>query len=325
MKGIIDDIRGIAANISDANWPASNLLDAHPRNLLKATDPDSHAPTVIITISMAATTLGATAVYIGNTNADTGGVVVDGAASVDLTFKSTSYFTMMVQKHLETFSQTWVDYSAINYDVHTTVVTLNCSGVSDIDIDTAGATYEAGTLSASGGGIANFFGTYTVNSSGNIDSVKIINPGTDHDGSTAIVVAPSHAGDGNAVLDGYSIVHAGIARCGFAREWQNPNYGLQEGFVDYSVYKEYHSGAEYVKPRDIVKTFSGILTIPYDEINVFHDLARQSRNFPIAWNLLGDDNEDQRGILFGKMRVLPRTVRNFPNYISTSFVIEEVL
>jgi len=70
-------------------------------------------------------------------------------------------------------------------------------GVDSLTITDGGATYTAGTLSATGGGGSSFAGTYTVDA-GVIDSVTITNAGTGYTSLPTIVV--SHAGDGNAVI-----------------------------------------------------------------------------------------------------------------------------
>ncbi len=74
--------------------------------------------------------------------------------------------------------------------------------VNSLTIAGGGATYSAGTLTATGGsqetdGI-DFSGTYTVDGSGTIDSVTILNPGTGYTSVPTIVI--SHAGDGNGSI-----------------------------------------------------------------------------------------------------------------------------
>ena len=70
-------------------------------------------------------------------------------------------------------------------------------GVDSLTITDGGATYTAGTLSATGGGGSSFAGTYTVDA-GVIKTVTITNAGTGYTSLPTIVV--SHAGDGNAVI-----------------------------------------------------------------------------------------------------------------------------
>ena len=69
------------------------------------------------------------------------------------------------------------------------------SSVNTLTITTAGATYSAGTLSASSGG---FTGTYTVDNAGGIDSVTITNGGSGYTSAPTVII--SHSGDGNAVI-----------------------------------------------------------------------------------------------------------------------------
>ena len=70
-------------------------------------------------------------------------------------------------------------------------------GVDSLTIPDGGATYSAGTLSATGGGGSSFAGTYTVDA-GVIKTVTITNAGTGYTSLPTIV--PSHAGDDNAVI-----------------------------------------------------------------------------------------------------------------------------
>ena len=67
----------------------------------------------------------------------------------------------------------------------------------DLEITTAGATYSAGTLTATGGGGGGFKGSYTV-SSGAIDTVTIVSVGGGYTSAPTIVISDS--GDGNAVI-----------------------------------------------------------------------------------------------------------------------------
>ena len=72
------------------------------------------------------------------------------------------------------------------------------SEIYDVEITTAGTGYDAGGLSATGGGPgAGFKGTYSV-SGGAITRMIIINMGSGYTSLPTIVI--SHAGDGNAVL-----------------------------------------------------------------------------------------------------------------------------
>ena len=69
------------------------------------------------------------------------------------------------------------------------------SSVNTLTITTAGATYSAGTLSASSGG---FTGAYTVDNAGGIDCVTITNGGSGYTSAPTVII--SHSGDGNAVI-----------------------------------------------------------------------------------------------------------------------------
>jgi hypothetical protein len=268
--------------------------------------------------------------YLGNTNAQSGTLTVknyDGSstiiASVDLTFTGVNYFTFLTQKYLETYREMWLDYSFVSEADHpegvTLEITLNTSVISDLVISDGGTGYSEGTLTATGGGGNGFFGTYKV-SGGVITSVHIIDGGTAYTSSPTIVT--SDAGNSDAVIDSYSILNCGIARGGFSKSFRNPNYGMKEGFIDYSIFKKYNSGSEYVKRRDIVRTFGGDVLVALEEVNNFSNLARQSRQYPLAWDVL---DGEQRGVCFGKITKLPLNSRAFLKEMRSSIIIEEVL
>ena len=70
--------------------------------------------------------------------------------------------------------------------------------VASLTISAAGASYTAGTLSATGGGGSGFSGSFAVSGTGAINSVTIISPGDGYTSAPTVVVSTS--GDGNAVV-----------------------------------------------------------------------------------------------------------------------------
>ena len=87
-----------------------------------------------------------------------------------------------------------VDFVEIKGDIKD----ATSSEIYDIEITTAGTGYSAGTLTATGGGGNSFKGTYTVNGSGAITALRILNMGTGYTSTPTIVISDS--GDSNAVL-----------------------------------------------------------------------------------------------------------------------------
>ena len=97
--------------------------------------------------------------------------------------------------------------------------------IGSLTITNGGATYTAGTLSATGGGGSGFAGKYTVDTSGVIDSVTITNGGSGYTSLPTIV--PSHAGDGNAsITPAYETTFGGTSNLPFKVGLGDPVTGL---------------------------------------------------------------------------------------------------
>jgi hypothetical protein len=172
-----------------------------------------------------------------------------------------------------------------------------------------------------------FTGEYTVDSSGIITGVTINNQGNGFviiNDEVNAYIYPSDPGGGgsNAVIDAESTLHFGIIRAGFGKEFISFAFGAAEGFQDYSISKSYYNGAEYYKSRDIARVFSGQVIVYVNDANSFHDLCRQSRSNPMAFNLF---NTEQRGIVFGKIVELPQSSRNWSDAFQSSTKVIEVL
>jgi len=327
VKGIQDDIRTISASTAiDPDWPVENVLDDRPSNKAKGTQ---NTQTLTLDLGVFDYFGGSNALYLGNTNARTGTLKVYDLAKTtlyetfNLSFSSASFFGFLIRKYFSRRLEVWQDYTYRSGSL-TLEVTLATDVISAITITAGGTGYAAGILTVSGGGSSGFFGTYTVNESGAIDSVTIIDRGTGITAPAAVVVTPSDPGGlgSGATLTAESTIELGICRAGYAKEFRNPDYGFREGFRDYSVRKKFHNGAEYYRQRGITRTFKGSALIDLAEIDTYNDLLRQGRQCPIAWNLLDDE---QRGIVFAKATVLPEGNRPLSRFMKTSFDIEEVL
>ena len=315
----------VASDSEDASWPIENVVDDHQINLWRAVANDQSAELTVVLPNMSPY---ANAVFIGNTNAASGTVTVYDStgtgtplvASQSMNFITSGMFTFFTQKRLETFAAAWVDWTNQTQGV-VLKITLQTSKISDIAITAGGTGYTAGKLTAAGAG-SGFYGTYTVDSDGAIDSVHISDGGVRWSGGETLTPSdPGEAGSG-ATFVAYSTVNCGVIRAGFAKNFSNPNMGFAEGFEDYSIYKDLHSGAEYVKRRKMVRTFSGDLWVKLTELNDLNNVSRQSRITPLAWNLLGTEN---RGLMFGKLTAMPSSKRTHMEYMTTSLKFKEVL
>ncbi len=331
MQMIQDDIRSVSSTRQDSDWLIENVLDNYPRNIWRSNSITGQLfqnyQTAIISADIYSDQYGGSnAIYLGNTNATTGTITIrnlsdtaDIISAKDITFVGTNFTTFLTQKYLETYYESWYNFEYQSVDVKAKI-NLTTTRVTDLVITNGGSGYSSGTLSATSGGGSGFFGTYEVDSSGAISSVHIVDGGSAYTSQPSIL--PSSTSGSGAIISAYSRLKLGILRGGRAKEFRNPEYGLLEGFTDYSISKKYHNGSEYYKQRDVVRTFSGQLLIELDSVSDYHSLLKQSRRTPFAWNLL---NFEERGILFGRMTETPNSVRVYRNSMRSNFVIEEVL
>ena len=60
------------------------------------------------------------------------------------------------------------------------------------------------------------------------------------------------------------IVEAGVISAGTSILFADPKHGIREGLIDYSIIKKLKNGAFYLKDTNVVRTFSGRLTLDRD-------------------------------------------------------------
>ena len=60
------------------------------------------------------------------------------------------------------------------------------------------------------------------------------------------------------------IVEAGVISAGTSILFADPKYGIREGLIGYSIIKKLKNGAFYLKDTNVVRTFSGRLTLDRD-------------------------------------------------------------
>lgn len=114
------------------------------------------------------------------------------------------------------------------------------------------------------------------------------------------------------VLTANETVKAGIIRAGVVEEFKDPQYGLDEGSVDYSVEEELNNGAEYSKKGNVVRTFSNLQSVELRaDCHTFkHDIFDAVGPKPVAIRLVHNNITDSEYILFAKRMETPRIVHD---------------
>ena len=116
----------------------------------------------------------------------------------------------------------------------------------------------------------------------------------------------------------------GIIRAGIAETYgANPNYGLKEGRVDYSIIDLNSNGSRYYKKRDIVREFDLTLEITRDNA---WKLAQYFDSFgekPMAWKLTDLDNNNW--LVFACISDTPGVSHDYPTTCVVNVKLTEVL
>ena len=123
-------------------------------------------------------------------------------------------------------------------------------------------------------------------------------------------------------------MEVGVAIAGNALDVvDDPQYGIQEGFVDYSIVKELNNGAMYYKQRDIVRTFSVRLnTSNTNTLNLLNKMARKYGRQPMAFRLTETgDSIDNNFILYGRVDNMPSATFDSYNRATNNLTIREVI
>lgn len=237
------------ADEENANYPASNMTDDHPKKVWKATSKEAQIKTTV--------SAGADATALFGTNADT----------VVITIKDSTEVTTL--------------WGPATYDLK--------------GIDTV---YEL--ITDEGENWTSLWVDYTYQSSAH----KII-----YDVSLAT-----------------GTVECGVIEAGPTRTFQDPQYGLQEGIIDYSIVKELNNGAYYIRARDKVKTFSGsVYAKPDDDFYIFmREVALEIGSTPIAWKISSNySNHDWT--VFARFNPPPNANHEFYSHSRINFSLLEVV
>jgi len=326
MKIINHDIDSIEVTSANANWPITNVLDNFALNYWKAVD---NQQTATIELHMPNFSPYCNAVYIGYTSANIATLEIWNSAEsakllsdISMYLIPFNFFSFLHQKQVIQSRESFQDFTNPS-EQSVLKLLLETTEITDLEITSGGTGYSAGNLTATGGNGSGFRGTYTVNSSGVIDSVTIINPGigyTSFSSSTPTIVISDSGGTG-AVITPKSTLNAGIIRSGYAKEFSNPNYGFSESKKNSGIQINYIDGSIQSINGRIRREFRITLNIDIlEEENLKERLDFGMRN-PIAIDCF---NGERRGVLIGWIIGGPSYSRNQLNRITCSFNIREI-
>lgn len=119
------------------------------------------------------------------------------------------------------------------------------------------------------------------------------------------------------------VAQCGVVRAGDMNEFDNPQYGLNENYNDYSVIKQLNNGGIYFRKRGIAKKYSGTLIVNRnnDFYRFVNNIARPKGQTPMAWQLVDDDN--YFNIYGGFEGGMPSGTHDLFSHSSISFSIVE--
>lgn len=120
-------------------------------------------------------------------------------------------------------------------------------------------------------------------------------------------------------------VHAGVAVVGITKTFINPQYGLTESLIDYSIEAETNNGSFYYEKREIVRVFAGTLLLGRDRdlYTMMLSLGRDIGKKPLAWQIT--DEAGANWVIFGRFDKLPSANHKNSAYGSVTFSILEVI
>lgn len=123
---------------------------------------------------------------------------------------------------------------------------------------------------------------------------------------------------------GAGIIETGIIRAGFSYNFKNPQYGISENLIDYSVKKELSNGAFYYRKRDIVRQFSGMIQVVRDPdfYTYYRKVMIASGPAPFACKLTDNENHDWSVFVRPEM---PKGKHGKKDHSTINFVFIEVI
>lgn len=125
---------------------------------------------------------------------------------------------------------------------------------------------------------------------------------------------------------GTDVPYCGIARAGYAYDFKNLKYGLNEGLDDLSISKEYNNGANYYYFIDMLRTFSGSFQVERDSdfYTFMYTIIKQYGRGPYAMKLTDLTNNDWA--VFAWMDAsLPKGSHGYYSHSDISLSIKEGL
>jgi len=126
--------------------------------------------------------------------------------------------------------------------------------------------------------------------------------------------------------DAGETIQAGIVRCGTANDYKDPQYGISESLIDYSIIKELNNGATYFRKRDVVRTFD--FKLLEDRDTDFYEfmltVSRAMGPTPIVWRIRGTAT-DNKWIVFARHEKMPKGKHGSPTYSDILISLIEVL
>jgi len=127
------------------------------------------------------------------------------------------------------------------------------------------------------------------------------------------------------IFNSSETVQAGVVVAGEALGFRNPDYGLTQGAVDYSIPKQMSNGAFWFKQRDVVRTFSGKMLLERDAefYSFMNTVARVNSYSPMAWRVT--DLDSFEWVVYARFTNQPQGTHAYPIHSSVDFSIIEVL
>jgi hypothetical protein len=122
-----------------------------------------------------------------------------------------------------------------------------------------------------------------------------------------------------------TVIQAGVVVIGEGTEFKNPQYGLSQGLVDYSIAEQLQNGAHYYKQRDIVRSFDAQIVLARDNdfYTFMHSLAREHGLGPKAWRLT--DKDSFEWVVYARFGDMPSGSHSYPSHSPISFSLIEVI
>ena len=127
------------------------------------------------------------------------------------------------------------------------------------------------------------------------------------------------------VGEGGTSVYAGIIQANISRTYgdKDPQYGITEGRIDYSILAENSNGSRYYKKRDIVRTFGLTALLSRTQAQKLIDSFDTLGENPSGWKLTDESGSDW--VVFGRFNGSPLVYHNYPNHSPVEWTITEVL